>query len=207
MSSSQIPRIDECDPDDPEQALLWASMYIPVAGRSPMVFPRMIAEKLSVHYTECAVVHAPSLARLANADGFIHVDQLPKPSKKFMRPYRGQQHPLNGMGGWVGVDEEEADPIVIQDPAAMTVHEREAQIEQLRYMGYKINEPDPAMQTAQVVDTLDEPPTFDPDSHSVIEVNAYLRALTDDIERGRVLYAERNGKKRNGILKRNGGVQ
>ena len=154
--SSQIPRLEDCDPDDPDQALLWATQYIPVAGRSPMVFPRMIAELISRHYTECGIVHAPSLARLANSHGFIHVDDLPKQQKKWIRPYRGQQHPINPGGGWGPMDAEEEPPIVIQDPVAMTVHEREAQIERLRYMGYKVDEPEPALETARVVDPEEE---------------------------------------------------
>lgn len=201
MSRSQIPRLEDCDPDDPDQALVWASMYIPVAGRSPMVWPRMIAELISRHYTECGIVHAPSLARLANSHGFIHVDQLPKQTKKFMRPYRGQQHPLNGAGGWVAMDEPEEPPIVIQDPAEMTVHEREAQIERLRYLGYKVDEPEPETPKARVVDPAERPPRFDPSAHTSAEVNAYLRDLDDDLERRRVLHAERQGKARNGILK------
>lgn len=199
--SSQIPRIDDCDPDVPEQALLWASMYIPCAGRSPMVFPRMIAELISKHYSECGVVHAPSLARLANEDGFIHVDQLPKQKKKFSRPYRGEQHPLNGAGGWVAMDAPEEEPIVIQDPAVMTVREREAQIERLRYMGYKVNEPEPEDPKARVLEAWEKPPRQDPAKLSASEVNAYLRDV-DELERQRVIHAERNGKNRAGILKR-----
>lgn len=200
--NQQIPRLDDCDPDDPEQALLWASMYIPVAGRSPMVFPRMIAELISRHYTECGIVHAPSLARLADARGFIHVDQLPKQQKKFMRPYRGEQHPLNGAGGWMGMDEPEEPPIVIQDPAQMTVHERDAQLEVYRYLGYKVDEPEPEAPKARVVDAEELAPRFDPTTHSVSEVNAYLRELDDDLERRRVIHTETVGRARQGILKR-----
>jgi hypothetical protein len=200
--SSQIPRIEDCDPDDPDQALLWASMYIPVAGRSPMVWPRMIAEMISKHYTECGIVHAPSLARLANADGFIHVDDLPKQQKQFMRPYRGQQSPFNGSGGWMGMDEVEEDPINIQDPVEMTVHEREAQVERYRYLGYKVNEPEPEAPKARVVPPEEKPPRFNPAEHSATEVNAYLRDLADELEFKRVLHAERNGQARKGILKR-----
>lgn len=173
-----------------------------------MVFPRMIAELISKHYTECGIVHAPSLARLANSHGFIHVDDLPKQVKKFSRPYRGQQHPLNGAGGWVAMDVEEEPPIVIQDPVAMTAHERAAQIERLEYLGYKVDPPEPEVPKARVLDPEELPPRFDPAEHSVTEVNAYLRGLlgdehiNDDLEHRRVIHAERIGKARNGILKR-----
>lgn len=197
---SNIPLQSQCDPTKPEEALLWASMYIPVAGRSPMVFPRMIGELLSRHYTECGFVHVDYIRSLADENGMIHVDQLPKQQKKFMRPYRGQQHVLNGSGTWVPMDTEEPEPIVIQDPAAMTAHEREAQVERLRYLGYRINEPEPGPKRASVGEA---PPKFNPSKHSVKEVNAYLRTIEDQKEYRAVVLAEKAGKARPGILKRN----
>lgn len=200
-----IPTKESCDPSKPSEAMLWACMYIPVAGRSPMVFPRMIAEKISEHFVECGFVHVDDIAALADENGMVRVSDLPKQKKKLMRPYRGQQHQLNPMGQWVGMDEPEPEPVVIQDPAAMTVHERAAQVERLRYLGYKINEPDPEVPKARVVDPLDDPPEFDPGAHSVNEVNAYLRNLEDKTEYVRVVRAEKRGQARNGILKRHDG--
>lgn len=197
-----IPTQDSCDWNKPSEALLWASMYIPVLGRSPMVFPRLIAERLSEHYDACGFVHVDRIAALADENGYIHVDQLPKQRQKLVRPYRGQQTQLNPMGRWAPMDEEEPEPIVIQDPAAMTVHEREAQVERLRYLGYKINEPEPAKPKGGVEDPLDLPPEFNPDEHSVTEVNAYLRACEDRTEYVRVVRAEKRGQARKGILKR-----
>lgn len=198
--SNQIPLQSECDPEKPDEALLWASMYIPVAGRSPVVFPRMMAQRFSTHYSECGFVHVDYIRSLADENGMVHVDSLPKQQKKFQRPIRGQQHALNGAGGWVPMDQEEPEPIVIQDPATMTVHEREAQVERLRYLGYKINEPDPEVKKASVSEA---PPKFDPAKHSVTEVNAYLRAIEDKTEYRAVVIAEQSGKARPGVLKRN----
>ena len=66
-----------------------------------------------------------------------------------------------------------------------------------------MNDPVPEPSKARVVDALDQPPRWDPAPHSVTEVNAFLRGLEDDpVERGRILFAERNGKARNGILRR-----
>jgi len=125
-------------------------------------------------------------------------------TKKLIRPVRGPAHMLNGAMQWVALDVEEPEPVVIQDPATMTRYERAAQVERLRYLGYKIDEPDPEDPKAQVIDALDDPPRFDPSAHSVVEVNAYLRELgdTDPVERSRVLFAELNGRARNGILRR-----
>src|SRR5690606_16939511 len=128
----------------------WASMYIPVAGRSPMVFPRMIGETFSKHYHECGFVHVDYIRSLADENGMVHVDKLPEQQKKFRRPYRGQQHLLNGMGGWVPMDSEDPEPVVIQDPATMTNEELNAQVERMRYMGFRINEPEPDQGRASV---------------------------------------------------------
>lgn len=200
--SNQIPLKSECDPTVPAEAMLWASMYIPVAGRSPMVFPRMIAEKFSEHYTEAGFVHVDYIRSMADENGMVHVDQLPQQKKKFRRPFRGAQSPLNGMGGWVPMDEVEPDPVRIQDPAAMTVAEREAVVERLRYKGYRINEPEEAPKKASIGVA---PPRLDPSSKSVKEVNAYLRDLTDKTEYRSVVAAEQAGKARPGILKRHKG--
>ncbi|MFI5781211.1 DUF2744 domain-containing protein [Nocardia sp. NPDC051570] len=180
--------LDAIDPNDPEQRFLPALQAIPIMGRTPIIFPEPIARVISKHLTEAGCPPMdPALA-----------------SKKFQRPYRGEPTIFNPAGQWVDKDAVDPEPVVIQDPAAMTVREREAQVERLRYLGYRINEPEPAVPTAQVVDTLDTPPRFDPGAHSVREVNTYLRDLGDDdrIERRRVLHAERHGKGRNGILKR-----
>ncbi|WP_069166798.1 phage gene 29 protein family protein [Nocardia altamirensis] len=183
---STLWRIEDIDPDNPEERFLPALQCIPILGRTPMVFVEPLARAISKHLTEAGCPPMdPALA-----------------TKKFQRPYRGEQHQLNGMGQWVDLDVPDPEPFVVQDPASMTVREREAQVERLRYLGYKIDEPEPATPTAHVIDTLDTPPRFDPAAHSVTEVNAYLRALDDQIEHRRVLHAERNGKARNGILKR-----
>ncbi|CAM3953788.1 DUF2744 domain-containing protein [Nocardia ninae] len=181
-------RIEDIDPDDPEQRFLPALQCIPIIGRTPIVFVEPLARAISKHLTEAGCPPMdPALA-----------------TKKFQRPYRGEQHSLNGAGQWVDLDVSDPEPVVIQDPATMTVREREAQVERLRYLGYRIDEPEPATPTAQVIDTLDTPPRFDPSAHSVTEVNAYLRALDDPIEHRRVIHAERNDKVRNGILRRFG---
>ncbi|WP_280448482.1 phage gene 29 protein family protein [Nocardia brasiliensis] len=194
----KIWRLEDCDPENPEERFLSVLQFIPVGfgsdagGRNRIVWPEAIARAISRHLTEAGCPPPdPALA-----------------TKRIRAPFRGEQHPLNGMGAWVPVGEDDPEPVRIQDPVAMTVPEREAQLERYRYMGYRINEPEPEQRTARVVDAIDEPPRFDPAAHSVTETVAYLRHLvgdehiTDEVEYRRVLYAERNGKARNGILKR-----
>lgn len=197
----KIWRLEDINPDNPEERFLSVLQFIPIGfgadagGRNRIVWPEAITRAISKHLTECGVPPVdPALA-----------------TKKIRPPGRGEQHPLNGMGDWVGVDEPEPEKIKIQDPVSMTVREREAQVERLRYMGYKVNEPEPEQPVAKVVDAIDEPPRFDPNIHTVTEVNAYLRDfvdgedISDEVEYRRVLYTERHGQARAGILKRHKG--
>ncbi|PEH74578.1 hypothetical protein CRM89_00015 [Nocardia sp. FDAARGOS_372] len=188
----KIWQLEDIDPDDPEQRFLPVLQYIPVGfgtdagGRNRIVLPEALARAISKHLTECGV------PRSTRAGG----EEAP-------RPYRGEQSPLNPLGDWVSIDEPDPPKVRLQDPAAMTPPERTALVEKLRYMGYRINEPLAPKPVAQVIDAIDDPPRFDPHTHSVTEVNAYLRDLDDDeVEKRRVLYQEKRGQARRGILKR-----
>lgn len=190
----KIWRLEDIDPDNPEERFLPVLQFIPLGwggdsnSRQRITWPEAISRAISKHLTECGVPPVdPALA-----------------TKKLRLPYRGEQHPLNGMGGWAPLDEEDPEPVVIQDPLTMTKRERQAVVERLRYGGYRINEPEPPKPVAKVVDEIDEPPRFDPATHTVTETNAYLRELgdSDEVEKRRVLYSERHGQARNGILKR-----
>jgi hypothetical protein len=192
----KIWRLEDIDPDDPEERFLPVLQCIPIGfgadagGRNRIIWPEQIARAVSKHLTEAGV--PPIDPEAATVE--------------FRPPYRGEQSRFNAMGGWVPKGSDPApDPVVIQDPASMTVREREAVVERLRYQGYKINEPDPEQPTAKIVDAIDEPPRFDPSAHTVTEVNTYLRDLDDEVEKRRVLYTERKGQARNGILKRHQG--
>ncbi|WP_280389319.1 phage gene 29 protein family protein [Nocardia wallacei] len=185
----KIWRIEDINPDDPEERFLPALQCIPMGpGMQRMVLPEAICRFISKHLTEAGCPPMdPALA-----------------TKKYRPPVRGQNHPLNSAADWVPLDAPEPEPVVVQDPATLTVHEQEAQLERYRYMGYKVEKPPPPEPQAFEIDQLDDPPRFPPGEHTVTEVCAYLRELgdTDPVERGRVLYAERHGKGRNRILKR-----
>jgi hypothetical protein len=170
-----------------ERFAAWAFIGVPGLGNAVMNMIGMIAKAWSKHLYKCGFRFHPELQQI-----------------KRQRPYRGQQHALNGIHAWVPVDSDEPEPITIQDPMSLTVHEREAQVERLRYMGYKINEPDREDPKAQVIDTLDDHARFDPSEHTAMEVISYLHELgdTDEVETRRVIFRERSDRKRNNILKR-----
>lgn len=170
-----------------ERFAAWAFIGVPGIGSAVMNMIGSIAKAWSKHLYKCGFRFHPELQDI-----------------KRQRPYRGQQHALNGLHAWVPVDTEEPDPIVIQDPVSMTVHEREAQVERLRYLGYRINEPGPEDSKAYVIDAVEDPSLFDPSEHTAMEVISYLRELSDlDIlEKQRVVRKERQDRKRKNVLKR-----
>ena len=198
---------DCADVSKPDEVFLYELQAIPLVGRSPFTPPLEWSKAISKHLVEsCGLLPTRLLEALADGDGKIDVSQLPQPARKLFRPYRGEQSRFNNAAQWIPVAQEEPEPVRIQDPAEMTVREREAQVERLRYLGYKVNEPDPEAPRGATT-TLPRPPKFDPGEHSVAETISYLRNLdttvdADAVEKGRVLAAERTGKARNGILKR-----
>lgn len=135
--TSNIPLQKDADYSDPEQALAWTLVNAPgiTPQSAPLTIPGPLGRCLSKHQRELGVVHVDELRAMANADGFIHVDQLPVQVKKYQRPIRGQQIPLNNASTWVPMDTPEPEPIVIQDPQAMTRPEIEALKARLADMG------------------------------------------------------------------------
>lgn len=185
----RIWRLQDIDPNNPEERFLPALQCIPLGpGMQRLVLPEAMARWISKHMSECGCPPIdPELA-----------------VKDYLPPRRGQNHPLNASADWVTPGTPAPDPFMVQDPESLTVHEREAQIERYRHMGYKVEKIQPEPSTLAAVDALDDPPRFDPTTHTVTEVCAYLRELgdSDPVERGRVLYQEKHNRKRNGILRR-----
>ncbi|MFI9507579.1 DUF2744 domain-containing protein [Nocardia sp. NPDC052566] len=114
----RIPRQDQCDPTDPEQHALWALVCPPAAGETPMLIPEWVARQISAALWHCGFRHHPELQ-----------------TRKFQRPYRGAQHPLNGSGRWVDINEPDPEPVILPNLAEMTPAERDAVIAQARALG------------------------------------------------------------------------
>ncbi|WP_306365245.1 DUF2744 domain-containing protein [Nocardia sp. CC227C] len=119
----RFPTQNQCDMGDPAQHLLWALAQVPMSRTQPMLLQESIARVMSKHLYECGFRHHPELQE-----------------KKLQLPHRGQQHMLNGSARWVSIDEVEPDPVVLPDMSAMTVHEQEHVINQLKQLG-RIEEP------------------------------------------------------------------
>ncbi|MFC9514397.1 DUF2744 domain-containing protein [Nocardiaceae bacterium NPDC056970] len=190
----RIPTWENCDRTDPKLALKPACVGLPWAGSQKFTPPSDLAEEWSEHWGKIGVCYVGDIAALADEDGTIHVDQLPKPELRLIPPHRGQQHPMNATMQWVGCDEPDPDPVVIPDVSSKvyTRHEQEVIAEQLYHDGV-IDRPEPKRDVASVERT------FDPADYTPSEVRGYLIGA-DDLERSRVLALEMTGKRREQIL-------
>lgn len=195
-----VPTRDNCDQSDPRKKFQWVFVAWPFVAGQTFTPSDDLLEDWSQRLDDAALVDADQLRTLANEDGFIHVDQLPKPKIKLLKPNRGPDHTLNGATGWVDVDEPDPDPVIIPDVGEYTRHEQEIIAEQLRYHGVIPTE-EPKVETAQ--ENLG--PLFDPSEHTPSTVNGYLMACHSqarESEIRRVIAAEMAGKKRDQILRK-----
>lgn len=113
-----IRTLENSDMDDPEQHAAWALGLIPGIGQSPLIFPENYASAISQHLFELGFRHHPELQ-----------------SKKWRRPYRGQQTGFNPAGNWVPIDDPDPDPVVLPNVNAYTAQENEAILAQYAESG------------------------------------------------------------------------
>lgn len=107
---------ENCNPDSAEEFALWAVLNY-VYKDQPMPWNVLMAKDFSKHLAECGFVHDPS-----------------RQQKKFRRPHRGQQTHFNGAGSWVGMDEPDPVPFVVQDLEELTPAEFEAYAKQVDHI-------------------------------------------------------------------------
>lgn len=142
--------LENCDLDDPAQHFVWALINVPGIGKSGTAIPVTWAASISEHLVKLGFAWGPHLAKLADGNGMIHIDQLPKQTKKFKRPVRGEQSTFNNAATWVDMDEPEPEPIRIPDVQQLTAAERAAMVAQLVANG-DIKLPEPEANYASVV--------------------------------------------------------
>lgn len=192
--TARIPTPETCDQSDPASALQWVFNAWPMLGDHGVTPSPELRSKGSKRLVELGLVHGPTLAKLADENGMIHVSQLPVQTIKLRAPHRGQQHWLNGATEWVDMDEPDLPPVVVPDMAQHTVHEQAVAAEQMYHSGVLKRE-ELHIEGARVIDG----DSFDPKEHASNIVIGYLMAA-DDFERHRVLALEMQGKKRKSIL-------
>lgn len=98
----------ETDFSKPEEHFMWALRGL-VWGDSVTVIPRPILEDWSRHLVQAGAVHVSALWALADAEGKIDINDLPKQQIKYLPPSSGSD--LDGSGAWVPVDHPEPSPL------------------------------------------------------------------------------------------------
>ncbi len=141
-----IPTQETHNPRDPKQHFVWALRNLPmVAGVGAITHPGYMAS-WSEHLWNCGFAHRDYLEGLADADGNIHVSQLPRQTIKFQPAFRGQRSDYNNAARWVGMDEPDPEPVVIPDIRKLTQQENEYMLRQYREAGMiPDNKPVPIM--------------------------------------------------------------
>lgn len=149
MKLKPIPSQEECDPNNPEEHFLWALRNMPSFAGSGVVTHSGFLRVWSKHLWEAGFVHCDYLARLADENGNIHVDKLPKQQIRFQEAFRGPHHTYNNAARWVRANEPAPKPYVIPNIQEMTTQEKYALAYQLKQDGVEIPDP-PAPMTASL---------------------------------------------------------
>lgn len=118
----------ETDFTKPEQHFMWALRGLSFGG-SVAVIPRPILEDWSRHLVQTGAVHVSALWSLADENGKIDINDLPKQQIKYLPPSTG--HDLDGSGKWVPVEYEEPSPL-----EGLTPQMKKALAEELKKEGY-----------------------------------------------------------------------
>lgn len=184
-----VPMWDNCDQDDPRQALQPALIDLPI-HRQKMT-PPMDGENGGTIGDWSEALHKRGLR--------FHPELA---QVKYIPPPRGPQHVgVNSAGGWVDINEPDREPVELMDMSANTPAENEYYAEQLHYLGISHDkEAPPVLREGQVR------PTFTPVGRTVAEVRAYLIDRPDHEVR-RVIGLEMSSKKpRMSLLKHFPGV-
>jgi hypothetical protein len=135
---------------DPKQHLAWAMRLMPtVAGVGAVTNSAILAE-WSKHLYLCGFRHVSAIAALANADGYIHVDQLPKQQIRLAEAFRGPRNAFNAAARWVPMDAPDPEPISVPDIQEFTPNEREAVLAQFRDTGHYVDRYAPPPDVASV---------------------------------------------------------
>jgi hypothetical protein len=133
----RLPTKEECDLTKPEEQFLWMLTQVDMGeGTQPQTIMLNLAKAISKHLSECGATYVPE-----------------RQTKKYIPPYRGQQHHLNALGMWVPMDYEEPEAVRLPNPEAMTPHERQLMVDELDKLGM-IPHPEPARGIVAEISTV-----------------------------------------------------
>ncbi|SKM97410.1 Protein of uncharacterised function (DUF2744) [Mycobacteroides abscessus subsp. massiliense] len=130
-----IPSQQEADFNNPEEHFVWCLRNMPTfAGIGAVTHPGFL-RAWSKHLWECGNAHRDYLVSLANEDGFIHIDQLPKQTIELQGAFRGPSHIYNNAARWVPVGTATPPPVVLPDTREMTIQESDVMLRQFERDG------------------------------------------------------------------------
>lgn len=130
-----IPSQHEADPHNPEEHFVWAMRNMPTfAGIGAVTHPGFLRQ-WSKHLWECGFRHRDYLEELADDNGIIRVDQLPKQHIELQGAFRGPSHIYNNAARWVPVGAAQPPPTRLPDVRQMTDQEKHVMLRQFEQEG------------------------------------------------------------------------
>ncbi|PXX52631.1 uncharacterized protein DUF2744 [Nocardia tenerifensis] len=113
-----IPSLDQCNPDDPNEAFVWALVGLPGPQNSPLLVHPDVLRQWSKHLWDLGFRHYPD-----------------EQTKEYHPPARGLTHWLNGSGQWAEKGAPRPAESSAPDVSELTPDERAHLVEQLRESG------------------------------------------------------------------------
>lgn len=115
---------------NPREHFVWALRNLPMIAGVGGIVPPQFLPGWSEHLFQCGFFHRDYIAALADEDGMIHVDQLPRQAVQFEPAIRGARHAYNNAGRWVAEGTPPPEPIHLPDIAQLTADEKAAMLQQ-----------------------------------------------------------------------------
>jgi hypothetical protein len=126
---------------NPREHFVWALRNLPmIAGIGGVTHPAFLPG-WSEHLYNCGFFHRDYIASLADENGMIHVDQLPRQILEFEAAARGARTAYNNAARWVTEGTPPPEPVHIPDITELTANERAAILGQFVEAGI-VEEPD-----------------------------------------------------------------
>ena len=110
-----IPSQADANFKNPQEHFAWALRNMPTPAGFGAVTNSGFLKMWSEHLWKCGFAHRDYLVSLADEDGNIHVDKLPKQSIKFQEAFRGPHHQYNNAARWVAQGTPDPEPMRLQD--------------------------------------------------------------------------------------------
>ena len=179
LRKSEFPTRENCDPNDPEEALLWMLMGLPGMRGAAMIMPVKVLRMWSKRLWDCGA--RPS----ADPTVFYHP------------PKAGDINPTFAAGQW-----KETPYVPTESPVDVSKLSMAMKLELARQLREKVNADAPDVPRAVVGRLRDQTnlDVYDPGEHTIAEVREYLETQSE-VERNRVIAVEIAGRARKALLR------